>query len=308
MTPGIVIDSVCDLPRAFIDRYGIEILPVSLHFGDNIYEDTRDPEAAKAFYRDYLSERNTDFKTRALDVEAMTNLFMDRLVLNYSKVLLIACASSRSRLFRNATQASYALLKLQRHRRQAAGLPGGFALRVVDSKSLYAGEAIVAHEAVRIADDENLGLEQMRQSLEELGEKVVTYLVPQDPFFLRYRARAKGEKSIGVIGYQLARIFDLKPIVRMSRGNSAVIARPQGFEAALDRLFDIAREAISRGLVKPLIAMSYAGDPAEMSERDAYKSFSAFAESQGVELTLAVMSATSGVNVGAGAFSLAYAA
>lgn len=307
-TLGIVVDSVCDLPRAFIDRYDIHVLPVSLHFGEQVFEDTRDPEEAKRFYREFLDDKSTEFKTRALDTEAITRLFLDRFVLNYSKVLVIACSASRSRLFQNATQASYALLKQQRHRRQAAGLPGSFALRVVDSKSLYAGEAIVAHEAVQLADSESSALEAMRQELEKLGEKVVTLLAPQDPYFMRFRARKKGEKSIGPVGYQLARTFDLKPIVRMIDGQSTVMARPQGFDAALDRMFDTARDAISQELSKPLVAMSYAGDPTIISDRAAYKSFAAFADSQGIEVTLAVMSATSGINVGPGAFSLAYAA
>ncbi len=308
MMPGIVVDAVCDLPRAFIDRYGIEILPVSLHFGDEVFEDQRDPEATKAFYRKYLSEKNTEFKTRALSVEAISKLFLDRFVLNYSKVVVVACSSSRSRLFKNATQASYALLKEQRHRRQAAGLPGGFALRVVDSKSLYAGEAIVAHEAVKLADDDDLKLEALRQSLEALGERVVTYLLPDDPYFLRFRAREKGERALGAMGYQAARLLDLKPILEMQGGESRIVARPQGFDGALSALFDLAREAISRGLHKPLVAMSYAGEPAKITDLAAYKSFAAFAEGQGVELTMAVMSATSGINVGPGAFSLAFAA
>lgn len=307
MNPGIVIDSVCDLPRAFVDRFDIEILPVSLHFGDQVFEDTRDPEATKAFYRKYLGEKNTEFRTRALDVAAISELFLDRLVLRYSKVIVIACSSSRSRLFKNATQASYALLKLQRHRRQAAGLPGSFALRVIDSKSMYAGEAIVAHEAVRLADEDEVKLESMRTALEALGEKVTTFLLPQDPFYLRHRARTKGEKSVGPVGYSLARMFDLKPVVKMQHGDSRVAARPQGFDSALNYVFDEAREAISSGLAKPLVAMSYAGEPAEINQKAAYKSFAAFAQGQGVELMLAVMSATSGINVGPGAFSLAYA-
>lgn len=308
MNLGIVVDSVCDLPRVLVDRFGIEILPVSLQFGEQVFEDIRDPKATMAFYRDYLGDRNAEFRTRALDAGAITNLFLDRFVLKYSRVIVIACAASRSRLFKNATQASYALLKQQRHRRQAAGLPGSFALRVVDSKSLYAGEAIVAHEAARLADDEDLSLENIRQALEELGDKVVTYLLPQDPFFLRYRARQKGENSVGPVGYQFARAFDLKPLVRMAQGESRVVARPQGFDAALDLLFDTAREAISLGLAKPLVTMSYAGDPKDINDLAAYKSFAAFADGQGIELTLAVMSATSGINVGPGAFSLAYAA
>lgn len=308
MKTGIVVDAMCDLPRAFIDRYEIEILPVSLHFGNEVFEDQRDPDATKAFYRQYLSEKNTEFKTRALDVDAITQHFLERLVLNYSKVVVIACSSSRSRLFKNATQASYALLKQQRHRRQAAGLPGSFALRVIDSKSLYAGEAIVAHQAVQLADSEDIKLEAMRQALEALGEQVVTYLLPDDPYYLRFRAREKGENALGLLGYQGARLLDLKPILKLTGGESSIIARPQGFEGGLNAVFDQAREAIAGGLKKPLITMSYAGEPGEVTALPSYQSFAAFAEGQGVELMMAVMSATSGINVGPGAFSLAFAA
>lgn len=307
MKTGIVVDSVCDLPRAFIDKHNIEVLPVTLHFGDQAFEDSRDPEATKGFYRQYLAEKNRDFKTRAPDSDSIGELFLERLVLEYSKVIVITCSASRSRLHKNATQASFALLKSQRHRRQAAGLPGGFALRVVDSKSLYAGEAIVAHEAVRLCEEQPDKLEANRNALELLGESVVTYLVPNDPFYVRYRAREKGERSIGPIGFHLARLFDLKPVIRMQAGSSKVVARPQSFERALSYLFDQAREAISVRLRKPLVAMSYAGEPADISQLQAFRSFAAFAEGQGIELMLSVMSATSGVNVGPGAFSLAYA-
>lgn len=307
MKTGIVVDSVCDLPRAFLDAHHIEVLPVTLHFGDRVFEDTRDPDATKALYREYLAQKKPDFSTRAPDTESIVELFLERLVLRFSKVIVITCSGARSRLFENATQASFALLKSQRHRRQAAGLPGGFALRVADSKSLYAGEAIVAHEAVRLCREQPDKLEATRLALEHLGEMVVTYLAPQDPFYLRFRAREKGERSVGTIGYLVARLFDLKPVILMRAGKSRVVARPQGFDQALAYLFDQARDAISSRLHKPLVAMSYAGEPTEISELPAYKSFAAFAEGQGIELMLSVMSATSGVNVGPGAFSLAFA-
>ncbi len=266
MKTGIVVDAVCDLPRAFLDAHGIEVLPIKLQFGDREFEDQRDPEATKALYREYLGQKKTEFQTRAPDPESLSELFLERLVLSYSKVIIVTCAGSRSRLYENATQASYALLKSQRHRRQAAGLPGGFALRVADSKSLYAGEAIVAHEAVRLCAAQPDKLEATRTALEALGEKVVTYLVPQDPYYLRYRARKKGERSVGPVGYQVARLFDHKPVIRTRAGVSKVVARPQGFDAALAYLFDQARDAISLRLVKPLVAMSYAGEPTDISQ------------------------------------------
>jgi hypothetical protein len=51
-------------------------------------------------------------------------LFLDDLVLKYDRVLVITIAQSRSPIFANATEASYAILKQYRERRQKAGCPG----------------------------------------------------------------------------------------------------------------------------------------------------------------------------------------
>ena len=48
MRTGVVIDSACDLPQTYIQSHGIHILPISLHFGYDIFKDIRDPEATQA--------------------------------------------------------------------------------------------------------------------------------------------------------------------------------------------------------------------------------------------------------------------
>jgi len=39
---GIVIDSACDLPRSFIQQHHLEIMPINLKIGDDIFIDERD--------------------------------------------------------------------------------------------------------------------------------------------------------------------------------------------------------------------------------------------------------------------------
>ena len=52
--------------------------------------------------------------------------------------------------------------------------------------------------------------------------------------------------------------------------------------------------------------MSFGGDPRIIRELPAYQDFEGFAATHRVQLHLSVMSATLAVNVGPGAFSLAY--
>jgi DegV family protein with EDD domain len=51
---GIVTDSACDLPQDLVDQYGIEVVPLTIRFGDDEYVDRRDltPKQFWALCRD----------------------------------------------------------------------------------------------------------------------------------------------------------------------------------------------------------------------------------------------------------------
>lgn len=306
MRIGIVIDSACDLPRSYIDEHKLEIMPINLVFGDEIFIDERDPRETIEFYKRYLAERNLDAETQPFSVEQITNLFLDRLVLNYDRVLVITIASSRSLIFENATKASFAILSGYKDRRAKAGVEGAFALRVLDSKTLFTGEAVLVHEAVRLLKEENTPFDKLRPAVEELSKHVHAYLVPNDLYYVRTRARKRGDRSIGLLSYAIGSALDIKPILKAYRGDTFPVKKLQGFETAVSALFDIAMEAIEEGLRTKVIAMSYAGNPEVVKQHPRYKEFSQYAHRHGIELMLSVMSTTAGINVGPESFSLAY--
>ena len=39
MSIKIVTDSTCDLPREFVEKYDIKVVPLSVNFGDDSYLD-----------------------------------------------------------------------------------------------------------------------------------------------------------------------------------------------------------------------------------------------------------------------------
>ena len=61
MRIGIVVDSACDLPRDFLDKHGVLVMPITLRIGDALIEDHRHPEEKQAFYARHLDRKSEDF-------------------------------------------------------------------------------------------------------------------------------------------------------------------------------------------------------------------------------------------------------
>jgi DegV family protein with EDD domain len=306
MRIGIVTDSACDLPRAYRDQHNIRILPITLRFGDDYYRDVRDPDETKAFYQRFSDQRDVDAETQPLSVDEVADIFLDELVLDFERVIVITVSASRSPIFNNTTEASFKILKEYRARRAKAGLEGQFSLRVMDSQTLFTGQAVLVQEAVRLLEEEQTPFDQLRPTIEKLTRHVYAYLVPRSLYHVYHNGRKKGDKSISWLRFKLGSMLDVKPVIQMHRGDTGPVATEKGFDAALGNLFDRASKEIDTGLRTRTVAMSYAGDPGEMRSRDDFKAFEAHAAKAGVQTTLSVMSTTAGINVGPGAFSLAY--
>jgi DegV family protein with EDD domain len=305
-TTGLAIDATCDLPRSFINQHAIEVLPIGLEVGQRSFIDKRDPESTMAFYELLLAHRHLSADTHAVGVETLKDMFLERLALKHDRVLVLCMSSTRGRVFEQASQAASAMLAEYRQKRAGAGLAGPFLLRVIDSQTLCTGEAVLAFEAVR-----QLGrapFDQARRAVAALVGQVRAYLVPRDLYYLRKRAGRKGDRSVTLLEYQLGRAMDRCPVLEMHCGETRVRYRERGFTGALERLFAQAREAVRTGLRVPVVALSYAGDPRAVRDLPVCRDFMDYAAQRDVDVLLSVMSAAAGVNVGPGAFSLAYAA
>lgn len=307
MKVGVVICSSADLPRSYIQANDLNIMPISLHFKDSTFVDNRDPEATQEFYKKYLANKDMHGETSPFTIEQIKNWFLDELVLKYDRVLVLSLMSSRSPIYNNATKASFAILRGYRQKRRDAGIKGSFSLRVIDTKCLFTGEAIIAHEAVRLLKEEKLTFDKLRPRIEELTKHTYGFLVPNDLYYLRNVARKKGDKSLGMMKYLLAKTLDIKPIMCAHQGKTYAHDKGKGFDETVTKLFDQAKEAINDGLRVPVVSMSYAGDPNEITSRPDYKMFVKHAEKNDIQCTMAVMSTTAGINLGPGAFSLGYA-
>ncbi|UDM50010.1 DegV family protein [Cupriavidus sp. MP-37] len=148
-----------------------------------------------------------------------------------------------------------------------------------------------------------------RQHYARLRDAACMFLVPDELHYLYTRARHKGEGSITWGRYVMGSAFNLRPVVRMHRGQTEAIARARGSEEGRRRVLQHAEQCLRAGdLLVPAISACYAGPLDEVRAMPAYQSLARTARSHGVELMLAPMSLTVALNVGARAFGLSYLA
>jgi DegV family protein with EDD domain len=304
---GLVIDSACDLPQDYIQQHRIGILPIAVRSDSQTFSDARDPEATLRFFRDSLGDRAHDAETIPYSVEQIEQLFLERLVIDYDCVFCLTITATRSPIHANAARASFAILKDYRPVRQKAGVEGPFLMRVIDTQTLFAGQAPGAVEAVRlIAAGESPG--RIRERLEQIAQNSYGYMLPRDLYYLRSRAQKKGDRSVGWLSATLGSALDIKPLLRGYRGETGPVGKVRGFDHGAEVLFGYAAERVRAGLMVPALALSYGGELAEMRALPGYAALAGTCAEQGVPLLESVMSITGMVNVGAGALTVGFAA
>jgi fatty acid-binding protein DegV len=307
MKTAVVIDSACDLPAAYIQRHEMYLLPNKLILGDQILTDNRDADLTLAFHHRHARSRNLGAASEPCSASAIAELFLDHLVIAHDRAMLMTIAQTRSSLFQNATEASFAIVRGYRERRQRAGLSTPFQLNVLDSRTAFAGQAVLADEVIRLLQNPDLPFGELRRLVEAFRRYIRCYVLLDDLSSFRRQASEKSANGMGFLNYHLGSLLGLKPVARFVEGETELALEARGFERALAGLFDLARLEIDQGLRSPLVAISFAGDPQWLRQRRAFVEFERHVRQWGIELMVSVMSATGGIHLGPNAVSLAFA-
>lgn len=308
MRIGLVVDSACDLPLEYLQRNEVTVLPITVRIGDAVLADHRDEQATLEFLHAHVAERGHEAETMPFTVQQIHDLFLQRLVIDYDYVFCMTITKTRSPIFDNATQASFAILNDYRPVRAAAGHDTPFALRVIDTQNLFAAQGVTAVEAVRLRAAGE-GAPKIRARLEHLAMHTHGYLVPPDLYYIRNRGRAKGDRSVGLLSAALGSALDIKPVLHCNRGETGPVAKIKGFNPAVQKLFEHVVQRIGHGdLLTPTLCVSYGGDLESLHALPGYDALRQACQVHNIELFESVMSLTGMVNVGKGALVVGFAA
>lgn len=303
MRIGLVVDSGCDLPATFMRDNHVEILPITIRIDQDEVVDRHDPLAALEFYRHHIGDKGHDAESVAFSTEQICELFLGRLVTEFDFVFCQTVTRSRSPIFENATKASFSILSDYHAARKAAGVEGPFALRVINTGTLFAGQGVIAAETMRMIK-QGMSPNDIRQRVETLLNCVRAYAIPPDLYYVRARGRKKGDRSVSLLGAALGSALDIKPILCGYGDETKPIDKVRGFEPAVEKLFAYAIRKVTEGLLSPYLVVSYAGELEDLAQFPLYAELQQACQESQVELLVSVMSVTGGVNLGPGAISL----
>jgi DegV family protein with EDD domain len=213
-TIGVVTDSSCDLPSQLLQESQIEIVPLTVHFGTDVY---RDGEfSIDRFWQ--LSAGPHHAKTSQPPVGAFEQTF-ERLITLGKGVLCVTITSKHSGTFNAARLAA------QRF---------GEAVTVFDSQSFSLGlgiQALSAAEAARAGHS----MPDILTLLESLRARMRRLIVLNTIENLRRGGRADG--FIGVAD-RMARALNIKVIINPEEGQLWLFGAARSFKGALIRVLN----------------------------------------------------------------------
>ncbi|TBR11379.1 MAG: DegV family EDD domain-containing protein [Lysobacter sp.] len=308
MRIGLVVDSACDLPLEYFSQHDITLLPITVKIGNAVLADQRNEQATLEFLDAQSAELIAKAETQPFSVQQVQDLFLRKLVIDYDYVFCMTITKTRSPIHDNAQQASFAILNDYKGPRTAAGITTPFSLRVLDTQSVFSGQAIAAVEAVRLRDAGE-GAPKMRARIEQVALATQAYMVPRDLNYLRARTRHRGDRSVSFLSATLGSALDIKPVLHCNRGETGPVAKVKGFDTAAEKLFSFAGRRVREGkLMTPTLALSYGGPLDEMRRLRGYADLVETCRAHNVEMFESLMSLTGMVNVGRGSLTLAFAA
>lgn len=309
MRVGLLLDAACDLPAELLAHPRVRVLPIPIQVGEQTFLDRCNPHESARFYQTLLPQVGPADQSQAWSPEAMQQWFLEQLVCDFDYVICLTVAAERSAVFANATQASFALLQTYREKRAASGHSGPFSLRVIDSRTVFSGIAVLASEVLRLLDA-GQAPNCVRERLTELGPLLHNFLLPQDLSHLRRRGFQKGDRTglkdrLKSAALSVGSLLDVCPIISLTQGEDKPLSLAPSFNKAADKLFaHVRNRVLGDELSVKQICLSYSGDLSAVRDLPGYTALEQSCQDKGVALYLAMLSPTGAINLGAGALSL----
>jgi len=276
---AIVTDSIACLSPELVKQYRISIAPISLYFGDSVYQDGVDITPSEA-YELFLKDPKR-FTTSAPSPIVYLDAYRE-IAKQTKDVLCVTVSSKLSMAYQSAQIA----------REQAKTEFPEMMVEVMDSQTATAAEGFVALAGARAAE-EGESLSEVVKVAEEIRRKIGAAVLLDT---IRYVYRSG---RIPKIAAQAGSILNIKPIlsvVGMVRFVGVAVSR----EAGVNRLIGKMRDRVGRNPAHVAVMHAYAPDEAERLKERVLSEFNC------VELWVSEFSPVMGYACGTGTLALAF--
>ncbi len=198
MKIGILTDSTCDLSDEIVEKYGIEIIPLSVNFTNEVYRDRFDISSEEFFVKQGKAEKLPNTSQPSI------GLFLDKFEEMSEKYDTIIALHLSGKLSGTYEAACLAARQLE-----------DYDIKTFDSHSASLGLGLLTLLAARLADKE-MKAEKILDILKEARENIFIYFSVNDLHYLEKGGR------IGKAQAFLGSILNFNPILTL-QGNSGEV-------------------------------------------------------------------------------------
>ena len=198
----ITCDSTCDLTESLYRENDVEVIPLSVTLGDQVYRDGVDVTSQQLF--DYVTKTGTLPMTSAISVGEYLDVWRKYVEDGY-EVVHINISSSLSTSHQNACLAAKELGHVY----------------VVDSQNLSTGSGHLVLEAARLGREE-MEAPAIKEALDKMREHLDASFVLQTLDYLKKGGRCSSVTALG------ARALQLRPEIRVRDGGMVVGKKYRG--------------------------------------------------------------------------------
>jgi len=294
----LIVDSACDLPRSLIDKSAIRILPATIIFDGQSIQDFRDPIQTIKLYASKALEKGHESESAPTTANEIEYILNTAIKAGETDLVIQTVNRVRSPTYEHAIEAASKISKKYTNKK--------LNIRVQDSRTIFTGQGILAAHTLALINKGVKGT-KLRRMIDLLSSKVHAYQVPKDVYYLRERARKKGDNSISLLGAVIGRALQVSPIVLALDDQTFPVTKIRGFNKAAETLFNHTIGKVNEGLLSPFVAVSYAGNPKELNTLAGFNELKIAIKAKKYQLIVSPMSLSGGVNLGPGTLSVAFA-
>lgn len=216
---AIVTDSTSDLPADLQRRYGIEVIPLNVHFGQETFRDGIDVSAA-----DFMAklEESRNLPTTSHPAVSVFESAFRSLAETHDEIVCVLGSSKLSGTVRSARLA-------------AGSVADAIPVEVVDSMNVTYALGCQAIRAAHLADE----AVPLPDIVATLAAEMDSYHIV---FFVDTLEHLRRGGRIGKAAQLLGSLLQLKPILRVEEGQVVPFERTRTRPKAIATLIDFARE------------------------------------------------------------------
>ena len=233
----IVTDSTADVPKELLERYDIRVVPITIQFGNETYEEgiTIDrPTFFRKLEGDVIPTSSQPAPGKFVEV-------YQELAEEGHSILTIVVTSKHSGTYQSALLAKSMLPEAD--------------IEVFDSLSISMGTGYQVLAAARAAE-EGKGMGEILQLLEGIRSRMNLHFTPATLKYLQKSGR------VGKLAGALGSLLNVKPIIKVEDGTLEAFQNVRTRSKALERLVELTVEAV--GTSNPVkVAVIHAEVPAE---------------------------------------------